>query len=250
MPLIQSVERALLLIDLFDEYNTELKLQEISNLLGLNKSTVHSLLMTLQKHRYIEQNKDNKRYRLGLKLFERGNYVIHNISLREAVREYLLSLSWETNHTSHLVILDNNQGLYVDKVEGKSVTVARSRIGRRLPIHSSGAGKVLMAYKKQEELKKILHNYDYKKETNNTITNEAKYLQELEKVKRNGFAIDNEENEPGICCLAVPIKDYTFEVIAAVSLSIPSLELKEEAKKVIPMLKRVGYSISLDLGGG
>src|SRR5699024_4617773 len=168
--------------DLFDEYKTELRISEISKLTQLNKSTVYALLKTLQNHNYIEQDTDTKKYRLGLKLFERGNYVIHNLDLRVVVREHLLDLAIKTNYTLHLVILDNKTGLYIDKVEGKSANVFYSRIGRRVPLHSSSVGKILIAFKKEQEIISILENYDYEKKTDNTI-NKNKKIKKRERVK-------------------------------------------------------------------
>src|SRR5437763_708089 len=105
MPIIQSVERALQILDLFDEYSTELKITEISARMDLNKSTIHSLLKTLQKHGYIQQDAENGKYKLGLKLYERGNLAVKNTDIREVSRKYLVEISMQTGHTIHLVIM-------------------------------------------------------------------------------------------------------------------------------------------------
>jgi IclR family transcriptional regulator, KDG regulon repressor len=106
MPIIQAVDRALRILDLFDEYDTELKIKDISERMVLHKSTVHSLLKTLQMHGYIDQNMENGKYRLGMKLFERGNFVIHGLDIRKIAKNYLMNLSMNTGQTTHLVILD------------------------------------------------------------------------------------------------------------------------------------------------
>lgn len=118
MPIIQSVERALNIIDLFNEQNTELKITEISTKLDLNKSTTHSLLKTLKQHNYIKQNTDSGKYSLGLKLLERGQYVLNSMDIREIARKHLIDLSVMTGQTTHLVILEGMNGVYIDKVEG------------------------------------------------------------------------------------------------------------------------------------
>ncbi|MEH7072839.1 IclR family transcriptional regulator [Neobacillus drentensis] len=219
MPIIQSVERALKILDLFDEHTTELKITEISEKMGLHKSTVHSLLKTLQEYSYIGQNPEDGKYRLGLKLAERGNFVISNIDIRKAARKYLLDLSAKTGQTVHLGILDGREGVYIDKVEGEQSIIRYSRIGRRLPLHSTAIGKVLLTYQNAPEFKRLLQDYHYQQQTLNTLTNEAVFQKELEKIKQQGFAIDNQENEQGVRCAAVPIFNGTGKVLAAISIS-------------------------------
>ncbi|GGE30131.1 putative HTH-type transcriptional regulator YagI [Pullulanibacillus camelliae] len=249
MPLIQSVDRALRILDLFDEYTTELKITEISRRLDLNKSTAHSLLKTLQQHGYIDQDHETGKYKLGLKLFERGNLVVGHLDVRSIARQHLLELSMQTGYTLHLVILDGREGLYIDKVEGSSATVVYSRIGRRIPIHSSGVGKALVAFKSPAELRQILEGYVYHRQTEKTITNEQDFLKELERVRERGYAIDHEENEPGITCIAIPIRNHMGEVTAAISLSMPTPNMTPGAlETLVPKIKAAGEVISQQLG--
>lgn len=251
MPIIQSVDRALHILDLFDEYNKELKLTEITERMGLHKSTVHSLLKTLQKHRYIEQNMENGKYSLGMKLFERGNYVTQNLDIRAIAREHLVELSKKTGRTVHLVILDGKEGIYVDKVESLNATVLYSRIGRRVPIHSSGVGKALVAFKEPADLEKILENYEFTKRTARTISDKESLLKELETVRKRGYAVDNEENEPGVYCIALPIKDHSGQVAAAISISTTAGHVTpEELGSTIENLKETANKLSEKLGFG
>lgn len=253
MPMIQAVERALRILDLFDEYSTELKITEISNRMQLKKSTVHSLLKTLQKYGYIQQDTETGKYKLGLKLFERGNMAIRNFDIRTVARKYFLDLSKKTGHTVHLVVLDGKEGVYIDKIEGTSANVIYSGVGRKAPIHSTGVGKALVAFKTQEELEKLLEGYDFEKRTANTITNHQDFLEEAKKIQQQGYSFDKEENEPGISCIAVPIRNFSGEVIAAFSISMPTPQLDEEqTNRIIPMMKQAANSISkeLDYHGG
>ncbi|MFB5193389.1 IclR family transcriptional regulator [Neobacillus sp. KR4-4] len=219
MPIIQSVERALKILDLFDEHKSELKITEISEKMGLHKSTVHSLLKTLHEYSYIDQNPDNGKYRLGLKLAERGNLVISNMDIRKTAKKYLLDLSAKTGQTVHLGILDGREGVYIDKVEGEQSIIRYSRIGRRLPLHSTAIGKVLLAYQPPNELEHLLKNYNYQYQTANTIINEAVFRKEIEKVTEQGYAVDEQENEQGVRCAAVPIFNGKGRVLAAISIS-------------------------------
>lgn len=249
MLIIQSVDRALRILDLFDEFEQEIKITDISEKMQLHKSTVHSLLQTLKHRGYIEQNPENGKYRLGMKLFERGNLVIRRLDLRTVSKKYLIELSVKSGNTVHLVILDGKEGIYIDKVEGTSATILYSRIGRRIPVHCSAVGKALMANKSSKELQEVLKDYDYVQQTPNTITDEKLFLTELEKVKENGYAIDKEENEPGITCIAVPIWDHTGTVIAAMSMSQHSASLdQEKIQRTVEMLKDASVKISRELG--
>lgn len=249
MPIIQSVERALRIMDLFDERARELSITEISKRMSLHKSTVHSLLKTLQEQRYIAQNEENGKYRLGLKLFERGNMVLGDLDLRKVARKHLEKLSATTNLTVHLVILDGQEGIYIDKVEGSGVTVLYSRIGRRVPVHTSAVGKSLISTKTDAELDQFLENYQYTKQTAKSISKKEELLEEIDNVRLAGYSVDNEENEPGIFCLAVPIKDYSSKVIAGISMSMPAAKVTDEIREqYVGLLKECSTSISQELG--
>lgn len=249
MPIIQSLDRALQILDLFDEHTTELKITHISERMGLHKSTVHSLLKTLQMHGYIDQDLESGKYRLGLKLFERGNYVINSLDIRRMAKRYLFDLSAKTGQTTHLVILDGKEGVYVDKVEGPSATILYSRIGRRIPLHCSAVGKALIAFRKQEEIQKILQGYTYTKQTEFTITNEIDFLLELEKIRQQGYALDSQENEPGVRCIAVPVRNHENQVIAAISISTLLARVNEiQLQEFALLLKRAGSELSEQMG--
>jgi DNA-binding IclR family transcriptional regulator len=248
MPIIQSVERALKILDLFDASHQELKITEISRRLSLHKSTVHSLLKTLQAHQYIEQNK-NGAYRLGLKLLERSSQLVESLDISKLAKDYLASLSQQTGQTVHLVVRDRQEGVYIDKVEGNQAVIRYSRIGGRVPLHSSAAGKALVAFLPQEQISEVLQGYVYKVHTQHTLSSESAFRKELMQVRENGFAEDNQENEPGVYCMAVPIRNYSGGVVAAMSLSMLSTRVsKEDWKGYIDLLLQTGEALSSKLG--
>ncbi|MEM1506208.1 IclR family transcriptional regulator [Domibacillus sp. 8LH] len=249
MPIIQSVERALKILDLFDERDRELTITEISKRMNLHKSTVHSLLKTLQVQRYIKQDDETGKYSLGLKLFERGSLVIGHLDVRNVARKHLEELSEATNLAVHLVVLDGQEGVYIDKVEGSGVTVLYSKVGRRVPLHTSAVGKTLVATKSDEELNQLLEGYKYTTPTEKSIRSKEEFLSVIEQARIAGYSVDNEENEPGIFCMAVPVKDYSGKVIAAISMSMPSSKMKEEVqRRYVEMLKGCASKISQALG--
>lgn len=251
MPIIQSVERALAILDLFDEYHVELPITEISKRMGLHKSTVHSLLKTLQEHRYIDQSAKNGKYRLGMKLLERSGQLMQSLDIGRVAQVVLADIAEQTGQTTNLVILDGNEGVYIQKVEGAKSVIRYSRIGKRIPLHCSAVGKVLAAFLSEEQLTNLIRGYDYRPMTDHTILSEAEFLQELGNVRSRGYAVDDEENEPGVRCLAVPVRDHTGEVKAAMSISmlIARVAPEDYAAYETLMLKK-GQELSVQMGYG
>lgn len=249
MPIIQSLDRALNILDLFDEYTTELKITEISARMELHKSTVHSLLRTLQLHGYIAQDEETGKYRLGLKLLEKGQLLLKGMDIRDVARKHLVSLSARTGQTAHLVILDGKEGVYIDKVEGEKAAIRYSRIGRRVPLHSSAVGKALLAFRRAEELEAILKGYTFVVQTPATIRDKAALLAELERVRRQGYAVDDQENEPGVRCGAVPIRNHAGAVAAAISVSTMTSAVDDALfREYVAQLQQEGEAVSRLLG--
>ena len=249
MPLIQAVERALNILELFSEQKVELNLAEISQMTGMHKSTLHSLLKTLQAQGYIEQTESNAPYRLGVKLLERGYLVQRSRDFIAVARPHLEGLSERTGQTVHLGVLDGKSGVYVDKVEGTRSIIVYSRIGRRMPIHTTAIGKVLLAFQSPALIGKTLDGYDFARSTENTITQREVYEAALEKVRSDGFAVDEQENVRGCRCAAVPIRSHDGKPVAAISIStvVENVSM-DEFKAFIEQLKVTGASVSHDLG--
>lgn len=249
MPIIQALDRALKILDLFDEYTTELKITEISARMELHKSTVHSLLKTLQMHGYINQDVETGKYKLGLKLLEKGQLMLQSLDIRTAARKHLVVLSEQTGQTTHLVILDGKEGVYLDKVEGEKAAIRYSRIGRRISLHSSAVGKVLTAFRTKDEIDALLRNYQFSKITDVTITEKDAFVNELNQVRDQGYSIDNQENEPGVRCAAAPIFEHNGSIVAAISLSTLVSTVDDSLfKAYIALLKKEAEAISQTLG--
>ena len=259
MPIIQAVDRAMRIIDLFDEYTTELKITEISVRIGLHKSTVHSLLKTLMHHGYIAQDEENGKYRLGLKLVEKGQLLLQGLDIRSVAKRLLGLLSTSTGQTAHLVILSGREGVYIDKIEGERAAIRYSYLGRAVPLHCSAVGKVLAAYQPERKLQELLAGYTYTSHTPHTITSKEAFLQELQQVRLCGYAIDNEENEAGVRCVAAPVFDHAGHIVAAISVStmvstVNDAELDVCREKLIATVqavsRRLGYYAVEDREGG
>ncbi|WP_026783545.1 IclR family transcriptional regulator [Pleomorphomonas koreensis] len=249
MPLIQAVERALNILELFSEQKVELNLAEISQMTGLHKSTLHSLLKTLQAQGYIEQTEANTPYRLGVKLLERGYLVQRSRDFIAVARPYIEKLAEGTGQTVHLGVLDGKSGVYVDKVEGTRSIIVYSRVGRRMPIHTTAIGKILLAYQASAIIEKTLDGYDFMASTENTITDCDTFRAALARVRSDGFAVDEQENVRGCRCAAVPVWGHDRKPVAAISIStvVENVSM-DEFKLFIEQLKDIGASVSHDLG--
>ncbi len=249
MPIIQSVDRALLMMNLFNEHQSELKITEIASMMSMHKSTVHSLLKTLQMHGYIDQNSESGKYKLGLKLIERSQLLLSSIDIRSVSRRHLEMLSHSTGQTTHLVVLSGNEGVYIDKVEGEKAAIRYSRIGKRVSLHSSAAGKALIAFKKSEEVNSLLEGYVFDRKTQHTILSLNSILIELEHIKKQGYAMDNEENEQGVRCAAVPLYNHHGEVVASMSISTMITQVDDnEMVRLTQLLQIEANKISDSLG--
>jgi IclR family transcriptional regulator, KDG regulon repressor len=248
MPIIQSLDRALRIVDLFDEQTRELKITEISARVDLHKSTVHSLLKTLQMHGYIEQDQHGL-YRLGMRFLEKGQLLLSSFDIRAIASRHLQELSGETGQTAHLVIRDGAEGVYIDKVEGSKAAIRYSRIGRRVPLHSSAVGKVLAAFMPERELDVLLRGYAYTTHTTRTIASEADFRTELRAVLGAGVAYDREENEPGVRCAAAPVFDHGGRLAAAISISTMASAVDDaELEALAARLRETASRISQGIG--
>ncbi len=245
----RSVLRALAIVDLLGRAGEELGVTEISNRLGLHKSTVFRLLTTLAAAGYVRQESPLGKYRLGMRLAELGMIALSQIDLRSEARPFLRDLMEATGETVHLGIVDGDQVVYIDKIESRQILTMKSTIGSRAPAHCTALGKVLMAFLPDEDLDALLARRDLARLTANTIAQPAGLREHLVRIREQGYAIDDEEHEPGIRCIAAPIRDHTSRVVAAVSVSGPSVRITREAmERIIPRVIEAGNEISRAVG--
>ncbi|HWO76271.1 MAG TPA: IclR family transcriptional regulator [Bacillus sp. (in: firmicutes)] len=247
--MVKSVSRALDIIHLVSMKKGGLGVTEIANQIDINKSSVYRILSTLVKYGYVEQNNETGRYRLGLKFLEISSRLLESIDLREEAKPFLLELEKETNEVIHLVVYDQGEVVYIEKLEGTEILRMHSRVGKRAPMHCTSVGKAILANLPTSVVLDILERKGLPKHTENTITNQDEFLKELAKVKQNGYALDLEENEYGITCIAVPIFDHLEKVIAAVSVSGPTMRMTGERLEHLKFrMQQIGKQISSRLG--
>jgi len=248
--IIQAVDHALDLLEQFHDEVDELGVTDLSKRLKLHKNNVFRLLATLESRGYIEQNRVTENYRLGLKTLELGQTFIKQMGLLRQSRPVLESLVRECNETTYVAILKDFHIVYLDVVETDLTVRVVPRVGSRLPAYCTAAGKVQLAYMTDEELDHYLPNKEMKQFTSHTITDRDQFKLHLKKVAEQGYAIDNEELDVGVCCVGAPIRDYTRRIIGAISVSGPSMRFTPERieKELIPLVLKAGDDISVKLG--
>lgn len=249
--LIKSLDRALDILELIVGKENGMGVTEISRELDIHKSTVYRLLDTLKFRGYLEKNEDNHKYIAGINLFELSSKVLNDIDSRMRVRPYLEELMEKTKETIHLGILDEGEVIYLDKVESTATIRMYSQVGKRVPAHSTSLGKAIMAHIKEEKVKDILKEKGMEAKTKNTITELAQFLKHLNQVRKQGYAVDDEEQEEDIRCIAGPIFNHRGEIVAAFSISAPITRMTEERMDVLAelvveysnkMSRSLGYS--------
>ena len=250
---VQAIEKGCKILDLLSRGNGSYSIREISHALKLPKPTIHRILHTLCSLGFVLQDPDSKEYFLGFRLVELGQAVLNRIDFRKEAEPFLNNLANRIQETVHLAQLDDGKIVYLDKVEKIGVPTGlrmASRIGARNYAHSSALGKVLLAFSPKDKLKEIYKRKGLPNLTENTITKLHQFQKHLTQVRSQGYAIDDEENEKGIRCVAAPVKDHTGEVIAAISISGPTVRMTLERidRELKEPIVSTADSISRQLG--
>jgi DNA-binding IclR family transcriptional regulator len=251
--LVQTIERMSLIFEELRLSPQGLSIKDLSERVALPKGTTHRLLKSLAYFGFVGQDVESKQYHLGFKLVELGNTLLSQLDLRTLARPHLITLSQTTNETVHLVIFDQEKVLYLDKVESEenpsSLRMA-STVGMRISAHSCAVGKVLLAALPKKELREFTKAKDLPRKTKKTITDADQFIAHLELVRTQGYAIDDEENEPGIRCVAAPIWNEMGHVVAAISISAPTIRISRKMiqEKLKNQVMDTALEISRKLG--
>lgn len=250
MATVQSIERAFNILEHLSGHPHGMQITKLAEETGLSKSTVHRLLSTLIELKYVKQDMDTERYTIGYRALYLSRNLINTSSLIATVKPYLQSLVEDINETIHLCVEEHEEVVYIDKIESNQTIRMSSRIGSRAPLYCTGVGKMILSGKTDEDVQDITSRIEFIKKTPNTIITYEKFIEEIFHIRRQGYALDDVENEEGIRCIAVPIYDFSGEIIASFSVSGPCSRITLEwiqtelAEKLIQTAKE----ISLQLG--
>ena len=247
VPLVSAAVRVLAVLEKLSQQRT-IGLEELSREIQLAKPTVYRFLLTLQELGYARRA-ENDRWAITLKMFNVGSRALDHLDLHAAARPVAEELSDELGETVHMGVLDGDSAVYVLKIESKFQIRMYSRVGRRMPLFCTAIGKVLLAYMSNDEREAALTGVKLTAITKNTITSRTALNTELARIRKQGYALDNEEREEGLHCIGAPIFDHTGFVVATLSVSWPGFryERGDEADK-IEKVKAAAGRISTILG--
>jgi DNA-binding IclR family transcriptional regulator len=249
--LVRSVERAFSILKLFIHGEREISASEISEELGLHRSTTFRFLATLTSSGFLEHNTENGKYRLGVASLELGTVFLRHNSLREIALSVLEFLRDESGETVHLAILDNHEVVYLEKLAGlHPIGLMSSRVGGRSPAYCTGLGKALLAFISAKKIEELYRSSEIIRHTDNTITDYEQFLTKMEEIRAKGFAVDDQEHEDGVMCIAAPVFDQDG-VVAAISIAGPSerIQSKMADERLEEMVKKAAAMISSKIGG-
>lgn len=244
---VKSAERVLEIFNTLAENTQGLTCKEISQKLGYAASSTFELLKTLVENGYLQMN-ENKKYFLGAMLIRLGNIVNDNLDLKNIIKPHLIELMNILLETIFLGMLSKNSIIYIDKVRSNQTVATNANVGSLKPLYCTGLGKIILAFMKEEKLHEVLEEIEFKKYTQNTISGKEEFIEKLKEYKNQGYAIDDEEIEEGLWCLAVPIYDSKGEVNLAISVSGPKERMLAKKELITETMLKKSKEISQLLG--
>jgi DNA-binding IclR family transcriptional regulator len=244
---LASLSRALNVLFVFSAQQPELSLEELSERVSLNKTSLLRILRTLEAEHFLLRS--NGRYRLGPRVLDLGNVFLSTLSVHRVAQPIMDVLARSCEQTVSLAILDDLEIVYIAIEQAQREVGIQGEIGGRHPANATALGKVLLAGLDDAQLKRLLKGAELKRLTHRTITIPEKLLAHLEQVRDRGYALDDEERGIGIRCVAAPIRDHSGNVIAGISLAAPIFHMTEESlPKYTEKLLAAAGEISRQMG--
>lgn len=229
---VQTIDRASFILETLSNYDN-LSLAEISEKVQLHKATTHRLVNSMLENGYIEKDPTTKKYRISLKLFQLGNRRVQNIDFLNVAKSMIRQLSQETDQTVHLVVEDDNSVLYIDKHNAKKPeNQMHSKIGEKAPMYLTAVGKAILATKSNTAIAEYWNQTDIQPRTSHTITDLEDFMTEINTIREQGYAVDNQENEYGVVCIGASFASYKELSAGAISISLPVDELDNKAEYI------------------
>ena len=250
----QSLERGLAILSSFSSARPLLGVSELSRDVGLSRSTTHRYVATLTALGYLQQDAATRRYRLGPRVLDLGFSAINSMELREISVPHLQQLSDETGYTVNMAVLDRTDIVYIERCrssrEGQREIDLNLHVGSRLPAYCTSLGKVLLADLDPQELEAVLRSVQLAKRGPNTLTQRAALVAELDRVRKSGLAVNNEELAYGLRSIAAPIRSKSGGAVAGINLAVhrTMVSLDEMVARLAPPLKRTAAEISARIG--
>jgi IclR family pca regulon transcriptional regulator len=247
---IEALGRGLQILEAFSEQSPGLSLTEIASTVGLGKSTVFRFVYTLEKLGYLDRDPETKRYRPGLRVLRLGFAVLNNLEMTQIAQPYLKALSAQCGETTNMTIRDGKEIVYVVRNKTQQVISVNLQLGSRLPVYCTSMGKAQLLDLSQDELRDLLGEGPYPVTGPNTLTTLDALVIELDKVRQQGYAINDEEMAVGLRSVAAPVREATGQAVAAINVSVPSARVSRQELETLlaPMVMDTARRISLALG--
>ena len=231
---VQSLQRAFTLLELLAEYPKGAPLSVLTERAGFNKSTTHRILANLIAMGYVAQDELSRHYRLTIRMFEVGSSVVYGMDIVSIAKPYLFDLCHTLGEVVNLAVPDGNDVLYVYMEEsGRNAVRVDSHVGARNPMYCTACGKAMMAVHSDSEIAEMWRSSRIRQYTPTTITSFSKLMQEIDEIRAVGYALDNQEYESGIWCLAISIVDYSGNVRGSVSASVPVSRVDDALRELV-----------------
>ncbi len=236
---IQSLARGLKILIMMAESEQSLGVIELAERMGVNKGTASRMIQTLKKYGFVEQAPDGRRYQLGPVLVHLSSAVIHRMPLRETAKPFLHKLVKTTGECAHLAIYSQGQALYIDQVESEATLRVNAEIGHMAPLHCTALGKALLAFGNCPTPEKL------EMRTTATIITQEQLEKELEQIRAQGYAVDDEEYDEGVRCVAVPVFGYRDKIMGAIGISGPAVRIKPDLiENIASQVISIGQELS------
>jgi len=248
---VDAAAKALELLTAFSFNERRLSLSDLAARTGIPRATAFRLLSTLEASGFV--TKVGGEYQLGLKCFVLGNVAAADLDLKEVAQPHLVALRDATRETTHLAILDHWRVVYLERLPSpQPVGFMRSRVGAILPAFCTALGKTLLSDLPEPEVTAWAAGQTFPRMTPNTITSAKRLLKELRTVRVRGYALDEEEHELGVRCVAAPVRNHEGKVVAAISVAGPTERMPRTlvGSEVAMKIVAAAHAVSLDLGAG
>ena len=243
-----TISRLFQVIEFLADSDDWVSMRAMARELHINAASVFRILNALKELGYIRQHPQDSKYQLTLKIAGISAQVLEKVQLRQIAHPFLQHLTSITNEATHLAILDGNEFVYIDKVDNTQAMRMRSMVGQRGRLYSTAVGKSLLAHYPEAELSQILNSLNFQPLTKQTITNQKKFQEHLIRIRQQGYAIDDEENEIGIRCIGSPIYDHSGRLAGALSISGWTITMTRErmpqlAQELLQTCQKISYEL-------
>jgi len=246
---LSSLEKSLQVIEELSRNPQGLSLSDLTRRLGFPKSTIHHMLSTLSPYDYVTQDPETRKYRLGFKFLTVGRTILENIDIRKIAHKHLRDLQQKCNGAVHLYVLRNGYLVCLDKIQdpGGGLSLA-TYIGFRTDPHAAASGKILLSELSEEEIQSIYKDRPLRVYGKNTITSLTQLYEELENIRRQGYAIDNEEYYEGLRCVAAPVRaGGRIEAAVSITGSIFAMTMERITRELLGLVTETAHAISAEM---